>query len=161
MRSIDTASVSFPAGKGFASARSYTEPEAFVSARFPVCDGESESAARATSGETESERRFSESEGRAAEIRKIPFPAMVFPAGMTKTSVPPEAAFSIRNHERSISSGQRLRSSTYWVLEDPLEDHITSLMTTEADTFAKRSETWALPRASSTADAARDISVVP
>lgn len=76
-------------------------------------------------------------------------------------AVPFDAAPSMRNPETSIGVGQRFRSSTYWVSEDPLEDHMTSLMTTVAEIFEYESGVWALFKASFTFQEAAETEVVP
>ena len=72
-------------------------------------------------------------------------PGTLCPAGKLKDEVPAEAAPSMTNPDKSMAVGQRLRSSTYWVSEDPLEDHMTSLMTTVAEILEYESAVWAFP----------------
>lgn len=64
--------------------------------------------------------------------------------------VPLDEAKSILNPERSIAVGQRLRSSTYWVSDDPDDDHMTSLMTTDALILEYVAAPWAFHTESET-----------
>lgn len=61
---------------------------------------------------------------------------MVCEAGSTSVAVPFAEAESNRNQETSIGDGQRLRSSTYCESDEPEPDHMTSLMTIDADILA-------------------------
>lgn len=82
-------------------------------------------------------------------------------AGRTRVEVPFADAASKRNPEMSMGVGPRFRNSTYWVSEDPEFDHMTSLITTEAEILTYEAADCAFKRASLTFAGAALTEVVP
>lgn len=86
---------------------------------------------------------------------------MVWEAGSTRVAVPFADAASKRNPETSMGEGQRFRSSTYWVSEDPEFDHMTSLITTDAEILTYEAADCAFESESFTLPATAVTDVVP